>query len=184
MDRGYARQLSLVFLLIPILTVLIIDLIDAGIPWSPYVVGALVMGYCFFAFPLLFRFTRPYVYIVVDVLALLGFLLLVAWMGNGISWYLSLVLPVILLVGVATLLIILALRRREMKRLYRAALSAALFALALVGLEIIIDLNAWNQAHLGWSVYAAIPLAVIALMLAGLEQNHELKEAVRKRLFL
>jgi uncharacterized protein (DUF983 family) len=71
-----------------------------------------------------------------------------------------------------------------MKRLYRAALSAALFALALVGLEIIIDLNAWNQAHLGWSVYAAIPLAVIALMLAGLEQNHELKEAVRKRLFL
>ncbi|MDD2561332.1 MAG: hypothetical protein PHG11_03305 [Eubacteriales bacterium] len=184
MDRGYARQLSLVFLLIPILTVLIIDLIDAGIPWSPYVVGALVMGYCFFAFPLLFRFTRPYVYIVVDVLALLGFLLLVAWMGNGISWYLSLVLPVILLVGVATLLIILALRRREMKRLYRAALSAALFALALVGLEIIIDLNAWNQAHLGWSVYTAIPLAVIALMLAGLEQNHELKEAVRKRLFL
>ncbi|NLG58007.1 MAG: RING-HC finger protein [Clostridiales bacterium] len=184
MDRGYARQLSLIFLMIPILAVLIIDLIDSGGSWSPYVVGALVMSYCFFAFPLLFRFTRPYVYIVVDVLALLGFLLLIAWRGDGLSWYLSLVLPLLILLGVATLLIILVLRRQELKRLYRAALAMGLFAAALLGLEIIIDLNAWGQFHLGWSVYAAIPLAVIALMLAGLEQNRELKEAVRKRLFL
>ncbi|MDD4081348.1 MAG: DUF6320 domain-containing protein [Eubacteriales bacterium] len=184
MDRSYARQLSLVFLMIPILTVLIIDLIDPGPLWSPYVVGALVMGYCFFAVPLLFRLKRPYVYIVVDVLALLGFLFLVAWMGNGISWYLSLVLPLITLLGAATLLIILAIRRQEMKRLYRAALSMSLFALALIGLEVIIDLYAWGWVWLGWSVYTAIPLLVVALMLTGLEQNKELKEAVRKRLFL
>ncbi len=184
LDRGYARQLSLVFLMIPILIVLLIDLIDGGTSWSPYVVGALVMSYCFFAFPVLFRFKSPYAYIVVDVLALLGFLLLVAWMTGGISWYLSLVLPVITLLGIMTLGAILALRRLEFKRLYRMAIAAALTALMLIGLEIIIDLHIWGQVRLGWSVYGAIPIAVIALMLAGLEQNKLLKEEVRKRLFM
>ncbi len=184
LDRRFARRLSLLFLMIPIATVLLIDIIDGGASWSPYVVGALVMGYCFFALPLLFRFSKPYPYIVVDVLALLGFLYMVAWMGDGLSWYLSLVLPLITLLGVITLLMLLALRRLELMRLYRMSLTVLLLALFAIGLEIIVDLNAWGHIHLGWSIYSAIPLVVIALMLAGLEQNKTLKEEVRKRLFM
>lgn len=184
LDRRYARQLSLVFLMIPILIVLLIDLIDNASPWSPYVVGALMMGYCFFAIPLLYRFSRPYVYIVADVLSLLGFLLLIAWLGDGFSWYLRLVLPLIVLLGAIVLMILLVIRRLELKRLYRMALTLALVALLGIGLEIIIDLYVWGQVRLGWSSYAAIPLGVIALMLAGLEQNKPLKEEVRKRLFM
>lgn len=184
LDRGYARLLSLIFLAAPILTVLLIDLVEGGVLWSPYVMGALAMCYCFFAFPLLFRFSRPYVYIVVDVLALLGFLLLVAWMGQGISWYLRLVLPLITLLAAVTLMILLALRRLEIKRLYRMAITAGLVAGLVIGLEIIIDLYIWGQVGLGWSVYTAIPVSVVALMLAGLEQHKPLKEAVRKRLFM
>lgn len=184
LDRGYARQLSLIFLSIPIAIVLLIDFLDGGASWSGYVVGALVMAYCFFAVPLLFPSPRPYLYIVVDVLALLGFLLLVAWLGNGFSWYLRLVLPLITLLGAITLLVLLVLRRLELKRLYRMALMVGMIALLAIGLEIIIDLYIWGQVSLGWSVYSAIPLAVIALMLAGLEQNKLLKEEVRKRLFM
>lgn len=184
LDRGYARQLSLIFLMIPIAIVLLIDWLDGGAKWSPYVVGSLVMAYCFFAVPLLYGFPRPYPYIVIDLLALLGFLLMIAWMGNGFSWYLGLVLPLITLLGVMTLLALLVLRRLEMKRLYRMALMVALIALLAIGLEIIIDLYIWHQVSLGWSIYAGIPLGVIALMLAGLEQNKPLKEEVRKRLFM
>lgn len=105
-------------------------------------------------------------------------------MGNDYSWYLRLVLPLICLLGVMTLLALVVIRRLELKRLYRMALTVVLVALTAIGLEIIIDLYAWGQMHLGWSIYAGIPLAVIAIMLAGLEQNKLLKEEVRKRLFM
>jgi hypothetical protein len=184
LDRRYARRLSLIFLMIPIAIVLLIDFLSGSNGWSAYVVGALVMSYCFFVVPLLYRSPRPYPYIMVDVLALLGFLLLIARMGNDYSWYLRLVLPLICLLGVMTLLALVVIRRLELKRLYRMALMVALVALTAIGLEIIIDLYAWGQMHLGWSIYAGIPLGVIAIMLAGLEQNKLLKEEVRKRLFM
>lgn len=59
LDRRYARRLSLIFLMIPIAIVLLIDFLSGSNGWSAYVVGALVMSYCFFAVPLLYRFPGP-----------------------------------------------------------------------------------------------------------------------------
>lgn len=183
-DKSYARQLSLIITFIPMLIVLLIDLIDGGAIWSPYVMGALAMLWCFFAPPLVFKRQRPYVYIAADVLALCGFLLLVAVMTGGLGWYLSLVLPLLVWSGLLTLGLLMLARRRQSKKLYRMALAVVMVMVFVVGIEIIIDLSARSWVHLGWSVYAGIPLLVIALMLTGLEQNKILKEQIRRRLFI
>lgn len=185
MDRGYARQLSLIAALIPILIVLLIDILDGGGAWSPYVVGAIMMVWAFVAVPLLFTFHRPYWYIVVDFLALAAFLALVAGLTGGlISWYFTLVLSLVLLIGCFTLLLLGVIRRREMRKLNRGALFCLLLALFLLLLEVLVDLSAQGAVHLGWSVYASIPLVVIAIMMVLLEHNKTLKEEIRKRLFL
>lgn len=183
-DKTYARQLSIIMTLIPMVIVLVIDFLDGGVAWSPFVMGALAMLWCFFAPVLVFKRQRPYVYVAVDVLALCGFLLLVAAMTGGLDWYLSLVLPLLVLVGLLTLGLLLLIRRKQSLKLYRMSLAVLMVMVFVVGLEIIIDLSARGTVHLGWSVYAGIPLLVIALMLAGLEQNKGLKEQVRRRLFI
>ncbi len=184
MDRGYARQLAVVAVLIPMLIVLGLDIIDGGGVWSPFVMGALAMLWCFFAVPLLFRPKKPYLYIALDVLALCGFLALIAALTDGFSWYMSVVMPLLVLSGLMTLMMLLVYRRLEMRRLHRAAILMLLLAAFLLGTELILDLSAFGKASLGWSVYAGIPMLVIALMLAGIEQNKALKEAIRKRLFI
>ncbi len=183
-DRGYAAQLSIVAVLIPMLTVLLLDIIGGGGVWSPYVMGALVLAWLAVAVPLLFRFRRPYPYVALDAAAVVGYLALVAAMSGGMGWYLGIVMPILVLLGGVTLLALLALRRLEMPLLYRLAVTALLFAAFLIGLEIIVDLNARGSVAMGWSVYAGIPIAVIALMLAGLEHNHALKDEIRRRLFI
>ena len=183
-DRGYARQLSVIAALIPMLIVLLLDIIDGGGVWSPFVMGTLAMLWCFFAVPLLFKLKRPYVYVAVDVLALCGFLAMTAALTDGFSWYLGVVLPLLVLAGLVTLAMLLVFRRLEMNRLHRAAGLVLLGAFFLIGIEIILDLSAHGRIELGWSVYAAIPMLVVAAMLAGIEHNKSLKEEIRKRLFI
>lgn len=184
LDRGYARQLSILLTLVPIISVLLVDIVDGGGVWSPYVIGALVMLWFFLAAPLVLPVRKPYLYVALDVLALCGYLALVALLTGGFSWYLSIVLPLLVLLGGVTLLVILVIRRVEMVKLYRAALFVLLLAIFLTGLEIIIDLSLWGDVRLGWSVYAGIPLVIIALMAFLLEQRKGLKEEIRKRLFV
>ena len=184
LDRGYARQLSILFILVPALSVLLVDIIDGGGIWSPFVIGALVMLWFFLAAPLVLPVRKPYLYVTLDVLALSGYLALVAFLTRGFSWYLSIVLPLLVLLGGITLLVMLVFRREKQVKLYRAALFTLLLGAFLIGLEIIIDLALWREIRLGWSVYAGIPLAIIALMAFVLEQRKGLKEEIRKRLFI
>ena len=183
-DRGYLRQLSVIAMMVPIVIVLLIDVIDGGGTWSPYVIGGLVMLWCFLVVPLVFRLKRPYVYVTVDVLALCGYLALIAAMSGDFSWYLSIVLPLLVLLGVVLLLMLLVIRRIEMVKLHRGGLLLLLFGALMVGLEIIIDQAIWQETRLTWSVYAATPMVVVALMAWLLEHNKVLKEEIRKRLFL
>ena len=184
LDKGYARQLSVILMLIPMVVVLIIDVLDGGLTWSPFVIGALVMAWCFFVVPVVFRAKKPYLYITLDVLALCGYLALIAFMVDGFSWYLNIVLPLLVLIGAITLLAILVIRRVKVVKLYRGAAFFILLALFVLGLEIIVDLAVRGRVDLGWSVYSGIPLVVIALTAIALEQNKGLKEAIRKRLFI
>ena len=183
-DRGYARQLSVIITMVPIIIVLLLDLLDGGRMWSPYVIGAMVMLWCFLVVPFVFRLRRPYLYVTLDVLALCGYLALIAYMSGNFSWYLSIALPLLVLIGVSILLTLLILRRVEMVKLHRAALLLLLLAGILMVLEVIIDRSLWDAVMLSWSHYAATPLVVIAPMAFLLERNKVMKEEIRKRLFL
>lgn len=184
MDRNYLRQLSVALMMIPILTVLLIDIIDGGVTWSPYAIGAMAMCWFFFVVPVVFRFKRPYAYVALDVLALCGYLALIAVMTDGFSWYLQIVLPLLVLLGAVTLLVMLVLRRLEMRKIIKGALLLLIFILFLVSLEVIIDNSIWGEVRLGWSVYSALPFAILAVVGLYVEHNKALKEEIRRRLFV
>ncbi len=184
MDRGYLRQLTVVITMIPVLIVLLIDIVDGGGAWSPYAIGAMVLCWFFFVMPLVYRFKRPYAVIALDVLALCGYLALIAVMSDGFSWYLSIVLPLLVLLGATILLVLMVLRRLKMRKIIKGVLLFTIFSGFLILLEVILDMAIWKKIVLGWSVYAAIPFVVIALMALYVENNKTLKEEIRRRLFL
>ncbi len=184
-DRRYARQLMAMAMLVPMAIVTLIDLVDGrGFGWSLVVSGTLVLIYCWVVVPLLFKFSRPYAYIFIDILSLSVYLLLVALITGGMGWYLSLVLPMLLWLSLAGMASVLAVRRLEMAPLYRAAFVTLLAGVFLLGLEMVINLHAGMGPRLNWSYFAAIPLGVIALMLALLERNKPWKEEIKKHLFI
>ncbi len=184
-DRRYARQLMAMAMLIPIVIVMLIDLVDGrGFGWSLVVSGTLVLIYCWAVVPFLFKFSRPYAYILIDILSLAAYLLLIALITGGTAWYLGLVLPLIIWLCLVVMAAVLAIRRLELAPLYRAALVTAMAGVFLLGLELLINLNAGTGVRLNWSFFAAIPLGVIAMMLALLERNKPLKEEIKKHLFI
>lgn len=184
-DRRYARQLVGMLMLIPALVVFLLDLVDGGgLRWSPFVIGGLALLYCWVVVPALFRFSKPYVYVVIDVLSLSGYLFMVAWLSGNTGWFYGLVLPLLLLTGLVLLGAMLAIRRLELAPLRRAALVCLLLAVFLMGIELLISLYAQAPIAFRWSFYAAIPAGIIGLLLWLLEKNEPLKAEIQKRLFI
>ncbi len=184
-DRRYARQLAAMVMAVPALIVLLVDFVDGGgMRWSPYVVGALMLFYCWVVVPVLFKFSRPYAYIVIDVVSLWAYLLLIAVLTGGMHWFVRLVLPLLALMGLLAMGVLLALRRQKWAPLTRAALICFFGGLFLIGLELLISWYLHRPFALRWSFYAAIPLGVIALMLVLLERHKPLKQEIKKRLFI
>lgn len=184
MDLNYLRQLTVIITMIPALTVLLIDILDGGIAWSPYAIGALVMCWFFFAVPLVYRFSKPYPYVTLDVLALCGYLAMIAAMTDGFSWYLNIALPLLVLIGVTTLLVMLVLRRLQMRKIIKGVFLLLILSAFLITLEVILDLAVWQQVRLGWSIYSSVPFMVIMLTALYVENSKPLKEEIRRRLFI
>ncbi len=184
-DRRYARQLMAAVLMVPAFIVLLVDLVDGrGLNWSPYVVGALMLFYCWVVVPVLFKFSRPYAYILINVVSLWAYLLLIAVLTGGMHWFVRLVLPLLALMGLLAMGVLLALRRQKWPPLMRAALICLFCGLFLIGLELLISWYLGLPFALRWSFYAAIPSGVIALMLVLLERHKPLKQEIKKRLFI
>ena len=184
MDRNYLCQLTVIIAMIPALTVLLIDILDGGGAWSPYAIGALVMCWFFFAVPLVYRFSKPYPYVTLDVLALCGYLALIAAMTDGFSWYLNIALPLLVLLGATTLLVMLVLRRLQMRKIIKGVFLLLILSAFLITLEVILDFAIWQQVCLGWSVYSSVPFVVIMLTALYVENSKPLKEEIRRRLFI
>lgn len=184
-DRVYGRRLSIALLLVPMLTVTLLDFIGGGgLTWSPYVTGALICLYCWFVVPVFYKFSRPYMYIAVDTLALCSYLLLIALINDGISWFVGLALPVVMAVGLFVLGIFWAFRRIQSPMLKRVSLGLTILGLFLLALEVLTDLWINKTVFINWSIFAVIPLMVISLMCLYFERNEPLKKEIRKRLFL
>ncbi len=183
-DIKYARHLSMLLMSVPAGIVLIANLISSGtINWSLYVIGALVCLYCWLLVPVFYRFKRPYPYVAIDMLCLIGYLLIIAKMNEGMGWFSDIALPVTLAGFLYVLLIVLAIRRLEWQPLVRAAAVAAVTGIFLMAIDLICDLYAFDAVRLNWSLYALLPLLALSCLFLLLEKKDNLKEEIKKRLF-
>ena len=96
-----------------------------------------------------------------DTLALCSYLLLIALINDGISWFVGLALPVVLLVGLFVLGMFWAFRRIQLPMLKRVSLGLTILGLFLLALEVLTDLWINKTVFINWSIFAVIPMMVI-----------------------
>jgi hypothetical protein len=151
--------------------------------WSAYGLASLALLWVVGALPLFLRTPSALKCLSIDVLALIPFLLVVQLLGGG-SWFVPLALPIVLLGGCLTLLIVTGVREHFLKSLYIPAAITFAVAIMLVGIEILIQNYIFRTFRLSWSLFAAVPVCVAGIILIVIERNMKLKNEIVRRLHM
>lgn len=151
--------------------------------WSVYVAGGLLMAWVWFVFPLFKTKISAKIYFLFDLMALAGYMALIAAVVDGWNWYVQLALPIIALMGVLFGGFGIVFWNKH------SSLSGCIGFIGCCGvffllLEVLIDLWAKGQYHPGWSIVTAAVAVSLMLPLVVIRWRPALREEVRRRFHL
>lgn len=157
--------------------------VNAGVTWSGYVVGALIVVYTAFVLPYWFRKPNitaavPSVFVVIAL-----YLLYINQKTNG-DWFISFALPVTGGVGVITTIAAFLLKYLHRGKLFvfgGLLISLGVFILLL---EFLLSITFSAIAFWGWSLYPLIVLTVLGGMVIALAMYSPAREVVKRKTFI
>lgn len=182
-DRRFFGLLMALIMQVPVWICIINDLlVNRRITWSLYVVGAMALLMVLAVVPLVVKKPKALLLILADGLAILGFLLLIDWMEEGIQWFSSLALPLTAAFVLIAELFALWFRGRRpvLITLGMICIAAGLYTLCV---ELI--LNAYRHLPLmpQWAWYSFVPCLLAGGMFMVLNRRNRWRESIKKRLF-
>lgn len=151
-----------------------------SVPWALYVAGAALTLWVWAALPLLVQRLPVPVYLLADLAAAAGLLVLIAALTDGWVWLTRLALPILVLTG-ALGAVLGALIARHGSRLTIGGVFFLLLIVWLLALEALIDLYIAGTYRPGWSVIAAAAGLVAAVFLLIVRLRPRLREEFRRR---
>lgn len=183
-NTSFIAVLALLVLLVPIVVTFVCDLIgDFTIDWSPYPMGACVLVYVFLFVPMFFKKPLVYVFIAIDGAAVCLYLALIAWLVDGMDWYLPVALPITAATGVLVGCATLIFRLKKLRPLPKYAILCYMLCVYFILLEIILELAYYGTVLLQWCWYANAPLVVIGVLLFIVNGKEGVLDELRRRLF-
>lgn len=181
-DYKYVTKLIILILLFVSLVILICDYITSkSISWSIYVLISILYLICHFQY--LFQ-KNIYLSHIIEIIGTEFFMYIIAMLNNGIHWYLYLVLPFIMIVGLFVILCTYLVKRKKRNPLRRASVCILFASISLIAIESAIDLYLFNQIRFNWAIFASAPLIVISIILLLISFNKRLVEEIKQRIFI
>ncbi|MDD2625852.1 MAG: hypothetical protein GX032_00850 [Tenericutes bacterium] len=178
----YLFNLFNMFLIVFGLTTVLCDLFIIGkITWSLYVLASTA----YVGIVLFFMFLKnKYISLIIWLLSTELFIFLIAYLNNGMSWFLYLVMPFLFIFGIFCLIILWIIKRKN-KNLIRI-LSFVLFfcALSIIVIEILIDLYNFKTIDLYWSIFVTLPILLISIVFIVISCNKKMLEEIKQRIFI
>jgi hypothetical protein len=181
-DYKFTSRLILVILLtLASITVLCDLIITRNISWSIYVVCALIhlSSYLMFMVNKNIYISFGVVFITLELL-----LFSIAYLNNGLNWYIYLVFPFVFILFSYVLICTHIIKKRRKGLLRRFILCLLFSDIALICIESGIDLFRHNKFNYTWSLYAALPITIISFLLFILSFNRKLIEEIKQRIFI
>jgi len=178
----YITLLILIFLFISGFVTFLCNILISGKPtWSIYVIASIIYVATQVSF---LYYKNKLVPAVLNLFGLEYLLFTIAYINNGLNWYLYLVMPNIFIIWLLIVLTIYLFIKKKMR--FTRAVATFLFTIALIlfSTEILIDLFSDKVISLKWSLYASLPILIVALVIFVISFNRKLINEIKKRIFL
>lgn len=150
-------------------------------PWSLYVIGAAVMLWVWFAFPMILRQMPVFLELTADVAAIGIYVWLISIELHGGRWFRGLALPILGWACILVFLLSFLLHNGRHSILTSISLTIAAVGLLTVGIEFCIDhyfLGMWQP---GWSVIVLTVCVGLIIPLRIIRRVPSLREEARRR---
>ena len=101
--RRFSAFIVSMILLLPNIVCLLINLLvpaESGIFWAKYVNTTSLLAFVLFIFPFLVNKLRVFVLILIDMIAILGYIFFFYWDFNQSGWFLGVALPMVIVFAV------------------------------------------------------------------------------------
>ena len=150
--------------------------------WSIPIIGICAFFWVVF-FPLiLFKQLPVYAFIIMDGLAMAGYLYMLSLLTSSNIWLTKLALPITTLITAMILLLTFLVRNVSSSILAVALYVYILVPLLCIGIELLICDFRELPLRLVWSAVVCVPCAIVSIILITVLSKKRLREAVRRRL--
>lgn len=178
------KYLSKIVILILMITAFLILLLDyassRSITWSLYIVASILYLGTHLSFAVI---KNIYISLFIHLISTELFMLFIAYMTNGMHWYLYLVLPFIFIVWIYIMLVTYLIKRKKGEFLKKLSLGLLFSGLTVIAVEACIDLFRYNFINYNWSFYASLPITIISTLTFILSYSKRIVDEIRQRMF-
>ena len=176
-----AKLVIVVLLILTLVTVICNILIAKRITWSIYVIASTL--YVSSHLSILLR-KSIFIPLTIEFVSLELLIFVIAYLNNGMHWFLYLVFPFIMILWIYIMLCTYLIKKRKKSVLRRIATCIIFSAVALMVIESCIDLFRTETISLKWSIYAAQPIVIISILIYVLSFHKKLLNEIKQRIFI
>lgn len=177
----YLSKIVILILMFTSFLILLLDYVSSKtITWSLYVVASILYLGTHLSFAVI---KNIYISLIIHLISTELFMLFIAYMTNGMHWYLYLVLPFIFIVWIYIMLVTYLIKRKKGDFLKKLSLGLLFSGLTVIAVEACIDLFRFNFINYNWSFYAALPITIISTIIFILSYNKRIVDEMRQRMF-
>ena len=175
------KLITVVLLVMSLITMFCDLLISKKVTWSIYVLVSIIYLDSKLSF---FLFTRKSIPLIVELFSSEILMFVIAYLNNGLHWFLYLVCPFIFIVWLYIVLCIFVFSNKKYDLLKRFAVSFAFISILLLTIESCIDLFKYEKIVFNWSIYAVLPITIISIIIFIISYNKKLIDEIKQRIFI
>lgn len=170
-----------ILFVVALITVLCDFIISKSFSWSIYVVASIIYLDSKLSFVL---YKKKFIPLIIELISTEGLLFVIAYLNNGLHWFLYLVCPFIFIIWLYLILCIFIFRNKKYNFLRRFALAFSSISVILLVTESCIDLFKDEKIVLNWSIYAILPITIIGVLIFIISYNQKLIDEIKQRIFI
>jgi len=175
------KLIMIILFILALVTVVCNIIISKKISWSIYVVSSIIYVSSHLSFLIRKSIFIP---LTIELISLELLLFIIAYLNNGMHWYLYLVFPFILVLWVYIILCTYFVKKRKKSLLRNLSICFLFSCVALIVIEGGIDLFNNDIIKLKWSLYASLPIIIISIIMFIISFNKKLLDEIKQRIFV
>ena len=150
--------------------------------WSIPIIGLCAFIWIICIPPVAFPQMPVYISMLIDGLAMAGYLYMLSFMTSNKAWLTRLALPITALVTVLVLTFTLLVKQVSSSILTIALYFYTMIPILCIGIELLIWHYYDKPVHITWSAIVLVPCLIVDIVLITVLSRKRLREAVRRRL--